>query len=453
MSTPPIFKIRQGDEHLSSHSGLALVGTLLSKTSINERVDQIPIANKPPITNGDTVRTMIGLCCLGKPDFDAVEPMRKQPFFAEALGIGQCPSSPTLRQRFDLVSGEFDVILKEESAGLINKAAPELTGIKTEKHGDLLPLDIDVSPFDNSKTQKQGVSRTYKGMDGYAPIFSYLAQEGYMVNVEFREGKQHCQKNTPEYLEDSIIYVRQITDQPILVRLDSGNDAKDNLRVCDKHEVFFIIKRNLRKESLEDWLALAKKEGNCQKIREGKIRWYGETYVNVEGIDTPVRIVYEIVERTITAKGQMLLVPQIEVDTYWTNLNDSIEHIIELYHDHGTSEQFHSELKSDMDLERLPSGKFLTNSLILLLGMIAYNILRLCGQQSLQDAPEEDRPSYRRKANRRRVRTVMQDLIYLACRIVTRSRGIILSFGRYGVWAQVWHRLYKKFIGLPAPGA
>ena len=68
-----IFQIRQGDEHLSSHSGLGLIGALLSKTHINERVDQIPIVYKPPISNGDNIRAMIGLCCLGKPDFGAIE--------------------------------------------------------------------------------------------------------------------------------------------------------------------------------------------------------------------------------------------------------------------------------------------------------------------------------------------------------------------------------------------
>ena len=38
-----------------------------------------------------------------------------------------------------------------------------------------------------------------------------------------------------------------------------------------------------------------------------------------------------------------------------------------------------------MDLERLPSGKFATNALILELGMIAYNILRMIGQGTIED--------------------------------------------------------------------
>jgi len=446
-----IFKIRQGDEHLSSHSGLGLVGALLSKTCIDERVNQISIVNKPPISNADNIKAMTGLCCLGKPDFDAIEPMREQPFFAKALGLGQCPSSPTLRQRFDMGDGQFDTIIKEESASLIKVAAPAITPIKVEKHGSLIPLDIDVSPFDNSKTNKEGVSRTYKNTDGYAPIFSYLGREGYLVNCELREGKQHCQNGTPGYLEETIHYAKLITEEPILVRLDSGNDSKDNIRVFNEKGIFFIIKRNLRKESLEDWLKLAKEEGTCQQMREGKTRWYGETYVSVEGVEHPVRIVYEIVERTITAKGQMLVVPEIEVDTYWTNLLDSVEDIIELYHDHGTSEQFHSELKSDMDLERLPSGKFATNSLVLLVGMIAYNLLRLCGQESLQEVVGEKKTTYRKRVTRRRVRTIMQDLIYLSCRIVKGSRQLTLSFGKYCVWVDVWQRLYNKFITLPAP--
>jgi hypothetical protein len=48
----------------------------------------------------------------------------------------------------------------------------------------LAALDIDVSPLDNSKTKKERFSRTYKGVDGYVPIFSYLGTKGYLVTAE-----------------------------------------------------------------------------------------------------------------------------------------------------------------------------------------------------------------------------------------------------------------------------
>jgi len=47
--------------------------------------------------------------------------------------------------------------------------------------------------------------------------------------------------------------------------------------------------------------------------------------------------------------------------------------VIALYRDHATCEQFHSEFKTDLDLERLPSGKFDTNDLV-----IAFAVLAVC---------------------------------------------------------------------------
>ncbi|MBT9143166.1 MAG: hypothetical protein DDT29_01565 [Dehalococcoidia bacterium] len=122
-----------------------------------------------------------------------------------------------------------------------------------------------------------------------------------------------------------------------------------------------------------------------------------------------------------------VLETKVEAATYWTSLSDDPWTVVKLYQAHGTSEQFHSELKADLDLERLPSGKFQTNELVLLLGMVPYNLLRLIGQESLQEA---DAP-IRKQVSRRRVRSVMQDLIYLACRLVRHARRLRLSFGRH----------------------
>ena len=49
---------------------------------------------------------MIGLLCLGKPDFDAIKPFRADPFFRHALNMNKVPSEVTLRQRLD-AGGRF----------------------------------------------------------------------------------------------------------------------------------------------------------------------------------------------------------------------------------------------------------------------------------------------------------------------------------------------------------
>ena len=127
------------------------------------------------------------------------------------------PSSPTLRQRLDMggVTGWSSVIM-EESVNLLGTLQAPVTPCLR----DLVPLDIDVTPFDNSGTKKEGVNRTYKGMDGYAPIFAYLGEEGYGVNVELRESKDHSQNDTPSFLAHSIDNARRVTDAKLLVRMD-----------------------------------------------------------------------------------------------------------------------------------------------------------------------------------------------------------------------------------------
>jgi hypothetical protein len=75
--------------------------------------------------------------------------------------------------------------------------SPITPTILLDGHRAYAPLDLDISPFDNSNTKKEGVSRTYKDCDGYVPNFCYLSQEGYVVNVELREGSTHVQKERP----------------------------------------------------------------------------------------------------------------------------------------------------------------------------------------------------------------------------------------------------------------
>lgn len=433
-----LYQLEQSDESLSTHSGLALVGLLLSRTAMKERLSRITLPNgiEPHISNGDVATSYIGLLCQGKNDFDHIETFRADPFFKQSLGLKDTPSSPTLRQRLDMVGYRWAETLLEESAHLIRSTKATITPCLR----DLVPLDIDVSPFDNSNTKKEGVSCTYKKVDGYSPIFAYLGEEGYLVHLELREGKTHCQNGTDTFLSQAIAYAREITEARLLVRMDAGNDSLDNIKVCQDGQADFIIKRNMRKEHKEDWLAVAEKKGIRCEQRPGKYVYIGEIYID-RGLNALLRVIFRVIKRAIDAKGQSLLIPDIEVETYWTSLLDPPYKVIELYHAHGTIEQFHSEIKGELDLERLPSGKFATNALVLYHGLMAYNILRLIGQESLKTA---DSPLHRR-VERRRIRTVIQNLITLASKLVYHARRYKLNFGCHCPWFITFRRVYMVF--------
>lgn len=118
-------------------------------------------------------------------------------------------------------------------------------------------------------------------MDGYAPIFAYLAE--YLIHCQLREGSQHCQEGMPDFLDEAIAYARRVTQAKLLVRMDSGNDDVENMRRCKKNKVDWIIKRNLRQESLDDWLEEAECHGDCEEPRERKEVWAGETWKERDG--------------------------------------------------------------------------------------------------------------------------------------------------------------------------
>ena len=339
--------------------------------------------------------TYIGMLCQGKPKYEAVREMMDDPdYYKYALGISYAiPSAETLRQRFDMIGDSLRKDIQQANVDMLREMHIEPTALDN----GFVPVDIDVTPFDNSKSNKEGVSRTYKGFDGYAPIMAYIGTEGYLVNLELRIGKQHCQKETPDFLRETIELCRQLTEKPLLIRLGSGNDASENIGIFMEesykyNNVSFIIKRNPRQESKEEWLESVRE--CCQNIqhpRDGKTVYIGQTFRDVtyslsdnEEKTVGIRTIYEITERTIDRYGQYFIVPDIELGTYWTNTSLPDETVIDLYHAHGESEQYHSEIKTDMDVERLPSGKFESNKLVLELTMIAYNILRIIGQESLE---------------------------------------------------------------------
>lgn len=415
-------------EKLTSHSGVALVGLGINRfTSIPDSLDKAAPLLPGAIRNADITRSYVGLLSIGKNDYQAIEQHRGDGFFKRSLGISRVPSEPTLRQRFDEHATAFFPVVHHGSVEFIKNSKALLTPLYTGH----VALDIDVFTMDNSDTKKEGVSRTYQGYDGFAPIAAYLANEGWMVNHELRPGSQHSQKEFAPFLRDTIFRARLLTKEKLLARMDSAHDALENRQEFSLHEgVDYIIKYNPRKDDLIAWRDKAFAEGVVSSPHTGKkVAVMSVTQVHEyekDGVkhNVPTRLVLRVTERTTDKKGNILLIPDIQLEGWRTSLTLPDEDVIKLYHGHGTSEQFHSEFKTDLGLERMPSGKFETNKLVFACAALAYNILRFIGQIGLLG----NKVPLRHPAKRRRIRTVIEELMYFACRIINTGRRTILRF-------------------------
>ena len=447
------FIIKKLPYDLTSNAGLALVGRYMKRLGVDGRVDRKFPVGVGGIANSDILKSYLGLLVQGKNDFEAIEAFRGDAFFTRALGLGKVPSCSTLRQRMDTHAAAWFELADAFNLALLsaNHAG------KPVDFGALpcgyMAVDWDTFVMNNAGTSKEHVGRTYQGVDGYTPSATYLGSLGYCLELALRPGVQHSALETEYNLERVLPMAAQLTPLPLLLRADSGLCSLKIMQAIASQaktlarEIAFIIKWNPRSTPVE--AVAARRVADARQMwcheREGKRMCLWTEALGLDGVGTqarPARRVLRLIERSIDKHGHPLLLPAYELEGWTTTLPERFtpQEIIELYQDHATHEQFHAEFKTDMDLERLPSGKFDTNYLVCALAAVAMNILRLMGQNALigKDAP------VRHAAKRRRLKTVMQELMFKAARMIKHAGRWVLGLGENDGAHTVFERLYGQ---------
>ena len=219
------YEIDTTTESLHSTGGLALVGKIFERIGFGQHYNDQNTLQHPEI-----LRVLGGLFVQGRSRFEEASLFRYDSFFRDSLNLKYVPARETIRLYLEKMANEKQQVF--QAIGQANMKLLKKTSFTTIDfpHVKYLPVDIDTSPLDNSKSNKEGVSWTYKRFAGYHPIFSYIGTEGYMLDCELRPGSQSCQKGTPKFLERTIKQAKQLAGSAsLLFRLDGGNDSKETL--------------------------------------------------------------------------------------------------------------------------------------------------------------------------------------------------------------------------------
>lgn len=222
------FVVKSSTESLESVAGISFAADIARSCGLECLQPRQPGMNA-------SLLSMFGLLVQGRSSFEEIVLFKHCALFKKAFELPFVPARETLRpylERAALSSGILDR-LKDANFRLLRQTS--LTPVTVEGTRTYLPVDINVSPMDNSDSHKEGVRRTYQGYDGYAPIFAYIGAEGYMLDCELRPDSQHPQKGTPLFLMHQL-----------------SGPAR-----------FFIIKHNMRRENREAWEVNAKVFGTA----------------------------------------------------------------------------------------------------------------------------------------------------------------------------------------------
>ncbi len=465
------FKLALGTADLQKKPGFLLVEKALRKCGIFKDSYMNKNSHRPGwISFGKTLMATVLMQSQAMTDFQDISELNNNTIFVETLGRSISPE--TLRQHLNEIA-EYDNVIPDIDSSVV--AMLKGKKCRTVKHygKSYIPLDIDVTPFHNPNVKKEEISKTYHKIDGFAPIMAYLGD--FAIAFELRPGKQHSEKGAIEFLLRCLKIIDRlgINHSDILLRVDSAHDDGDFLNVLEEKHLTYIVKRNPRREPQKPHAQFAMENvpGQVSKDNTERLYYFVDSHKkpssapNIKGY-----AVFQVTEPYKDNNGcfQYPLLRNLdknsprftygrevpcEVESMWTNLPMSEKDKAKfgsafgaacfgLYRDHATSEQYHSELKTDMDMELLPSKYFKTNKLFLALSVLAFNALRLIGNKALElDARLHHRKT--RKLGRMCLRTVIDKLCTMACKVVRHARETVIFFGKKCQFYETFVKLYQ----------
>jgi hypothetical protein len=455
-----IFNIQYTDQNLHNNTGLSIISKLIESVHPKSifRVHGISTTCRAKdFSDQDIIFSTLGLLSLGLPHYESIDLLRTDRVFKKSLSLDKVPSKERLRQRLDQIAQYNGFALEGMNKWnflFLQKYARPVC-IKGE---EMIPVDFDVTVLDNTGSHKQGVEQTYqKDIKGFAPMMTNIGRQGYLLNHEFRKGSAHSNcAGTYEYIVRSMHLARRLCpNQTLLARLDSGNDAEKNLVGLSQLEnTYYLIKHHLKgrnasvsKQRLTQFVL--ENYTSKEVIDNTTIRYFAEQVSlvgmydeNGKFIEKECRKILSVVQiNNDLNTGQPLLIPYRSLHLWRTNLpetNFSPQDVIHLYKDHATSEQFHSEFKTDLDIEKLPSSKFKTNEFIVAMAQLVFNMLRVIGHEALSS----DLLNPKGKKSRLRIRTILLKIILFPCKLMRKNKIWTIALPRSNPLSILFRQIY-----------
>lgn len=180
------------------------------------------------------VRAMTGFVCLGKSDFEAIEPFRQDRFFKEALGLSKVPSSAWMQWRkgLELARGEYVWIAEADDL-----ARPEFLDRivrRMQENGAVLGFcdswQIDEDGRRLGESYKPYVNQENPGafdqsfvMDGREFLEKYLAIKNVILNVSGVVFCRDALKEAMDRIGDGLHQYKVAGDWRIYIELCAMN--------------------------------------------------------------------------------------------------------------------------------------------------------------------------------------------------------------------------------------
>lgn len=342
-------------------------------------------------------------------------------------------------------------IWKESKRGLMEEAYIDVDGTIAKTHGEC----------------KEGMSMSYNGIWGYAPLIVSLANTKEVLSLVNRPGNRPSHDGCVEWIDRAIklvkpharkICVRGDTDYSLTGHFDRWSEEVDFVFGMDASAVLKTRAEGLPKETWEErkrkpkYTVKTQERDKPENVKEEIVKERG--YKNIclerehvsEFVYRPVKCKnsYRVVvlRKTLSVKeGQMRLFDDIRYFFYITTKQDiTAEEVVQLANGRCDQENVVEQLKNGVNAMKMPVRDLESNWSYMVMAALAWNLKAWFGLLM----PNKARGTQIIKMEFRRF---LNSLILIPSQIIKTGRKIVYRILTYNDWLRdffsTWERVRK----------
>ncbi len=370
--------LRFEDQRLTSFSGLLIFHLLFVRLHLKERlrscfrhlIKSSRAYDLAVITLGLIVHLLLGFRQLRDSAFYQDDPM-----VLRVLGLSRLPDVATVSRLLASADSDSAASLRHLCRQLVLEALARLPLSR-------VTLDFDGSVLGTGRHAEGtavGFNRNKKGQRSYYPLFCTVAQTGQVFDVLHRPGNVHDSNGAADFIRACVERVREVLPGiHIEIRMDSAFFSDSLVSLLEQLGVEFTI--SVPFERFIELKALIEGRRHWQPLRRGQayfeLLWKPKSWARRYSF---------LVVRSQTAVRDAgpvqldLFVPQVygyEFKVVLTNKQGHARSIVDFHDGRGAQEGVFAELKSQGQLDYVPTRTLAGNQIFLLAAIFAYNLNR-----------------------------------------------------------------------------
>ena len=365
------------DQQLTSFSGLVIFQALFTRLQLKRRLSGCfqHLRVTPIFGHGVMVLLLVVHLLLGYRELRDIRYYQDDPLVRRILGLTRLPDASTLSRALASTDQASAQQLRRLCRQLVLERLARL-GLKR------ITVDFDGSVLSTGRFAEGsavGFNRKKKGQRSYYPLFCTLAQTGQIVDVWHRPGNVHDSNGARAFILECIREIRAVAPQAVIeTRMDSAFFSDEIVRLLEAEGVEYSISVPFERFAKLKRLIEARRQW---WRHSGRMAYFEKQWKPAKWTRR-ARFVFVRQRNKVQSKEPVQL--DLFVPFAWgydfkvivTNKRIRAGKLLAFHNGRGSQEGVFAELKTDSQLEYVPTRTLSGNQIYLLSAVLAHNLSR-----------------------------------------------------------------------------